>query len=101
MKPSAFVYFLSAVLILYAAINSYIFIRAKQALVGFGAVRVVLLAVLVLWMAAYPAGRILERTLHNGCSRFLIVSGSVYLGVMIHAILLIFLISKLVNELYN
>jgi len=92
MKHSAFVYFLTAVLILYAAINSYIFIRAKQALVGFGAVRVVLLAVLVLWMAAYPAGRILERILHNGCSRFLIVSGSVYLGVMIHAILLVFLI---------
>jgi predicted MPP superfamily phosphohydrolase len=92
MKPSAFVFFISAVLILYTAINSYIFIRAKQVLVGFGMVRIVLLAVLVLWMAAYPAGRIMERTLHNGCSRFLIVSGSVYLGVMIHAILLILLI---------
>jgi predicted MPP superfamily phosphohydrolase len=92
MKHSAFVYFIATVLVLYAAINSYIFIRARQSLAGFGAVRIALLAVLVLWAAAYPAGRLLERSLHNGCSRFMIVSGSVYLGVMIHAFLLIVLI---------
>jgi uncharacterized protein len=92
MKHSSFIYFFIAILVLYTAINSYIFIRAKQVLAGFGWIRIVLLAVLVLWMAAYPAGRIAERTLHNGNSRFLIVSGSIYLAVMIHAFLLIILI---------
>lgn len=40
-------------------------------------------AFLFLWALSYPAGRILERTLPwNGFSRCLVVSGSVYLGVM-------------------
>jgi len=88
---------------LYAAINSYIFIRARQALSGFGAVRTVLLAVLVLWMAAYPAGRVLERAAHDGIPRFLIVSGSVYLGVMSYAFLLIVLVDlvRLGNALFH
>jgi predicted MPP superfamily phosphohydrolase len=103
MKHSSFVYFLVAVLVLYAAINSYIFIRARQAMAGFGAVRIILLSVLVLWMAAYPAGRILEGILHNGCSRYLIVSGSVYLGVMTYAFLLIVLVDlvRLGNALFH
>jgi uncharacterized protein len=103
MKHSSFVFFLTAALILYAAINGYIFIRARQALAGFGTVRFILLAVLVLWMAAFPAGRILERALHSGWPRFLIVSGSVYLGVLVHAFLLIVLVDlvRLGNALFH
>jgi uncharacterized protein len=103
MKHSSFIYFLVAILVLYTAINSYIFIRARQALAGFGTVRFVLLSVLVLWMAAYPAGRILERAAPNGVARFLIVSGSVYLGVLVHAFLLIILVDlvRLGNALFH
>ena len=103
MKHSSFIYFLTAALILYAAINSYIFIRARQALTGFGVVRVILLAILVLWMAAYPAARFLERAAPGAFTRFLVVSGSVYFGVLVHAFLLIVLVDlvRLGNALFH
>jgi predicted MPP superfamily phosphohydrolase len=103
MKHSGFVIFLSAVLFLYAALNSYIFLRARQALSGFGAVRTTVSAFIILMMLAYPVGRFAERMLHNGWSRFLIVSGSVYLGFMTYAFLLIVLVDlvRLGNHVFH
>jgi uncharacterized protein len=88
MKHGAFVVFLSLVLVLYAAINAFLFIRARQGLAGSGWIRTACLWLLLLWMLAYPAGRLAEGAFHNGFSRFLVVSGSVYLAVMAAAFLL-------------
>jgi predicted MPP superfamily phosphohydrolase len=103
MKHAGMFVFLSVVLIFYVALNTYLFIRAKQALSGLGTVRTVIPAVFVLWMLAYPAGRFAERALHNGCSRFMIEAGSIYLGFMVYAFLLVLLVdlARLGNHVFH
>jgi uncharacterized protein len=98
VKHTAIIVFLSLVLILYSAINLFIFLRLRQGLAGTGSWRPVLLAVWFLWALAYPLGRILEGFSHNGLSRLLIVSGSVYLAVMA-SFFLLFLCSDFVRLL--
>ena len=96
MKPSQIIIFLSLVLILYSAINLFIFLRLKQALVGAGTIRAVLLWIWLAWVLTFPLGRFLEGATHNGFSRILVVAGSVYLAVMA-SMFLLFLVSDLIQ----
>jgi len=83
--------FLAIALGVYALSNTYILRRTFQGLEGLGWLGTSLRAFLVLWVLAFPAGRIAERVLPwAGFSRFLVVTGSFYLGVMATSIFLFF-----------
>lgn len=109
MKPSQIIIFLSLVLILYSAINLFIFLRLNTAChalskcvarssqpSGFGVVRPILLWIWFAWVLTFPVGRFLEGATHNGFSRVLVVAGSVYLAVMA-SLFLLFLVSDLIQ----
>jgi uncharacterized protein len=96
LKHGAIIIFLSLVLVLYSAINLFIFLRLRQALSGTGFVRPLLLCAWLVWALAYPMGRIAEGASHNGLSRVLIVCGSFYLAAMA-SFFLLFLLSDLVQ----
>ncbi len=86
---TGFVRFLSIALAVYALSNAYILHRAFQGLEGLGRSGAFLRGLLLLWVLAFPAGRIAERVLPwTGFSRFLVVTGSFYLGVMATSIFL-------------
>jgi len=96
MKPSQIIIFLSLVLILYSAINLFIFLRLRQGLSGSGVIRPILLWIWFAWVLTFPVGRFLEGATHNGLSRILVVAGSVYLAVMA-SLFLLFLVSDLIQ----
>jgi predicted MPP superfamily phosphohydrolase len=96
MKPSQIIIFLSLVLVLYSAINLFIFLRMRQAMSGFGIARPILMWIWFAWVLTFPVGRFLEGATHNGFSRILVVAGSVYLAVMA-SLFLLFLVSDLIH----
>ncbi len=109
MKPVQIIIFLSLVLILYSAINLFIFLRLNTAChalskcvarssqpSGFGVVRPILLWIWFAWVLTFPLGRFLEGATHNAFSRILVVAGSVYLAVMA-SLFLLFLVSDLIQ----
>ncbi|MBN2200645.1 metallophosphoesterase [bacterium] len=96
MKPSQIIIFLSLVLILYSAINLFIFLRLRQGLSGSGVIRPILMWIWFAWVLTFPVGRFLESATHNGLSRILVVAGSVYLAVMA-SLFLLFLVSDLIQ----
>ncbi len=89
MKTGTFLIFLSVVLSIYTAVNSYILWRGWQGLAGTGWIRLVVFAVFLIWVLLYPAGRILEKTGVCPLSDFCIHAGSVWLGYMLYLLLLI------------
>ncbi len=92
---TGFISFFAIALGVYALTNAYILWRAFQGLAGLGTPGIFARLFLVLWILAYPVGRIAERTLPwAGFSRCLVVSGSLYLGFMVTALFL-FLASDL------
>jgi len=87
--------FLAIALGVYALVNAYLLRRAFQGLAGLGPRGTAAAVLLLLWVLAFPVGRIAERTLPwTGFSRFLVMAGSVYLGVMATSVFL-FLASDL------
>lgn len=88
---TGFLRFLAIAIGVYAISNAYILRRTFQGLEGLGWLGNSLRAFLVLWVLAFPAGRIAERVLPwADFSRFLVVTGSFYLGVMATSIFLFF-----------
>ncbi len=87
MKHSTIACFLTAVLLIYAAINYYLLKRTSQALDGTGAFRIAVLWGLFALALLYPAGRIAERFLYNGVTNTLAKTGSFYLGIMFYGLL--------------
>jgi predicted MPP superfamily phosphohydrolase len=86
---TGFISFFAIALGVYALANAYILVRAYQGTTGRGIPGIVARVLLALWILAYPAGRIAERTLPwDGFSRCLVVSGSLYLGFMVTALFL-------------
>lgn len=80
---TGFLRFLSIALGVYALTNAYILRRAFQGLAGPAWPESLLRILLLFWVLAFPAGRIAERVLPwAGFSRFLVLTGSFYLGVM-------------------
>lgn len=92
---TGFLSFFTIALGVYTLTNAYILVRVFQGLAGQGMPGIIARVFLVLWILAYPVGRIAERTLPwAGFSRVLVVSGSLYLGFMVTALFL-FLASDL------
>ena len=87
MKHSQIAYFLSAALVIYAAINYYLLKRTSQALDGTGVIRLVVVWALIVLVLAFPAGRIAERFFHAGITDALVRAGSLYLGIMFYGLL--------------
>lgn len=86
---TGFLSFLAIALGVYTLTNAYILVRVFQGLAGSGMPGIIARVFLVLWILAYPAGRIAERTLPwAGFARCLVVSGSLYLGFMVTALFL-------------
>ena len=86
---TGFISFFAVALGIYALTNAYILVRVFQGLAGPGMPSIIARVFLVLWILAYPVGRIAERTLPwAGFSRCLVVSGSLYLGFMVTALFL-------------
>jgi predicted MPP superfamily phosphohydrolase len=86
---TGFLRFFAIALGVYTLTNAYILVRVFQGLAGPGMPGIIARVFLVLWILAYPAGRIAERTLPwAGLSRCLVVSGSLYLGFMVTALFL-------------
>ena len=92
MKHAEFAVFLILALAVYAGINFLIYVKTRQALSGMGWMGTLLLVLLLLWMAAYPVGRILESISSGPLSQLIIHAGSIYLGVMTYAFLIILLL---------
>jgi predicted MPP superfamily phosphohydrolase len=88
MKFPHFVFFFAVILLIYASVNLYLLRRTGQALEGLSAVRAPVLWTLFFLVLAFPAGRLAEYFFHNGISGALVVTGSLYLGVMFYAVLL-------------
>lgn len=86
---TGFLRFFAIALGVYTLTNAYILVRVFQGLAGPGMPGIIARVFLVLWILAYPAGRIAERTLPwAGFARCLVVSGSLYLGFMVTALFL-------------
>ena len=88
MKHSTIAFFLTLLLLVYAAINYYLLKRTSQALDVTGVVRLVVVWCLVVLALLYPVGRIAERFLYSGVSNNLARVGSFYLGIMFYGVLL-------------
>jgi predicted MPP superfamily phosphohydrolase len=91
LKHSEFVVFIALALVVYFLINFLIFSKTRQFLIGLGWIKTTILCFLVLLILSFPLGRLLEALAPGQLSKFLIVAGSVYLGVMAYAFLMILL----------
>jgi uncharacterized protein len=91
LKKWDLVFFVAFVLVVYGGVNFLIFSKVRQSLAGTGTLRMAVLILLLVWMAAYPAGMIVESRSSGPAGRILVQSGSFYLGVMAYAFLLILL----------
>ncbi len=86
---SRFFGFFTIVLGIYGLTNAYILRRAVQGTAGMGGWGTLARFLLVAWILAYPVGRVAERVFAwNGIFRTLVVTGSVYLGLMATALFL-------------
>ncbi len=103
MKKSDMAVFLLIVLGVYGAMNFYLLRRGAQALSGHPALRIAFFAVLGAGICAYPLGRILNGASRGPFSDVLIRSGSFYMALMLHALVLLALIDfvRLANAVFG
>ncbi len=92
MKHSGFILFLSIALILYTWMNWYLIRRGLQALPGPSGLRSAFTILIILLAAAYPLGRLCERSLNTGLGAFLVHIGAYYTAVLIFALLALIII---------
>ncbi len=92
MKHSAFLIFISIVLVIYAGINFYIYRRGWAALTGLGGYRYIVLGIFLFLVLAYPVGRFAESLKCCGFTQALVFIGSFYLGLMVYLFFMILLI---------
>ncbi len=100
MKSSAFLIFFSIVLIIYSAINFYIFLRGYQSLQAFPSLKRIYFWVFIPLAASYLLGRFIERTPLYGVGEVLTRVGSFWLAAMMYFLLLVILFDliRLVNH---
>ena len=82
----SFIIFVTIVLLVYAALNFYVYRRTMQAASPVGGWLWVLRVVLWIGILSYPLGRIIGLT--NGMGAFLFRVGSFWLAVMTYGVLL-------------
>ena len=92
MKSYQFLIFFSIVMVIYAAINYYIYARAMQAIPATSSFRIGFKWGFLLLVSAYVAGRIMERVYLSVFSDVLTWIGSFWLAIMIYGLLLVVLI---------
>ncbi len=98
MKLSGIIIFLTIVLTIYGLTNWYIYLRTSPLLSG--SIFKIIGSNIVFWtlVLAYPAGRILERTISSDFSIFFVKTGSFWLGAMLYLTLL-FLFVDLIRSI--
>jgi uncharacterized protein len=103
MKISAFILFLSIVLVIYSAVNYYIFIRGWQALSGTPALRPAYIVIYSVLFLSYIAGRILMHTAPGAFCSVMIWTGSFWLAFMLYIFLFIVLldVSRLLSHWFH
>lgn len=103
MKTSSFIIFFSIVFTIYGLVNFYIFKRVWPGLTDTGIYRQLFLYSFLFLVLAYPIGRLAENLFRNVFTDFLVIVGSVYLGIMVYAFLLILVIDifRLLNLLFS
>ncbi len=102
MKHSGFVIFFSIVIILYTGMNWYVIRRGLQALPGPAVLRSTFTIIIILLAAAYPLGRLCERSLNISLGVFLVHIGAYYTAVLIFALLALIVIDlvRLADHLF-
>ncbi len=103
MKTHSFIIFFSIVFTIYSLVNFYIFKRVWPGLAGTGVYRQLFLYGFIFLVLTYPVGRLLENLFRNVFTDVLVIVGSVYLGIMVYAFLLIFVIDifRLLHLLFS
>ncbi len=92
MKNYQFLIFFSVVLLIYSAINYYIYHRGMQALASEPTFRIWFRWGFVFLAASYVAGRFLERVQLSVFSDFLVWTGSFWLAIMFYLLLAVILV---------
>lgn len=92
MKNYQFLIFFSIVLLIYSAINYYIYHRAMQALPDDSGIKTWFRSVFLFVSASYVAGRFLERVQLSTISDVLVWIGSFWLAVMFYSLLAVIII---------
>ncbi|MBL7906361.1 MAG: metallophosphoesterase [Bacteroidales bacterium] len=101
MKNYQFLIFFSVVLLIYSAINYYIYHRGMQALASEPTYRIWFRWGFIFLAASYVAGRFLERIQLSAFSDFLVWTGSFWLAIMFYLLLAVILVDiiRLLNGL--
>ena len=92
MKSYQFLVFFSIVMLIYASLNYYIYVRAMQAIPLASSFRVWFKWGFILLAAAYVFGRIMERVYLSVFSDALTWVGSFWLAIMLYGFLLVLMI---------
>lgn len=95
MRGAAIAVFVSIALLVYGAVNSYIFIRGWQALPRVPWLRIAYTALFVLAAGSFVAGRFLERTACTSLTTAIVWAGSFWLALMVYLVLPLLLLDLL------
>ncbi|OGS33585.1 MAG: hypothetical protein A2293_12400 [Elusimicrobia bacterium RIFOXYB2_FULL_49_7] len=87
MKTSAFLLFISLALLIYASINTYVFVRTFQALPATLPLRSFYVALFLLLAISFIAGRILEQNAPGALSTLLVWIGSFWFSMLLYGFL--------------
>jgi len=87
MPKEAFLIFISIVLLLYGALNFYVY-RHTSLVLNHSGWQIWLKYVLILLIFAYPVGRLLENSNFFCTHNILITAGSIWLAVLTYLVLL-------------
>jgi hypothetical protein len=103
VKHSHIAYFLSAILLVYAAINYYLLKRTSQALESLQVFRTVMLWGIFLFALSYPLGRTAEGFFHSALTAAVTRAGALYLGAMFYGFIVVILIDivRLINRFFH
>ncbi len=91
MKQTAFVGFLSLVLIIYCLINYFLLRRGWQAFKGWSYIQIIYLLFIITLSLSYPLIRLLPQSWRARCPTVFLVAGAFYLGFMFYLFLLLIL----------
>jgi len=87
MRKTSFILFFVIILLIYASINYYIIIRGLNLFSPGSSIRTALLIIILMAATAFPAGRLLERTMVNRFTASLIWIGTFWLAFMVYLFL--------------
>lgn len=95
MKLTIFIFFLSVVFLMNAAINYYIIRRGLQVIPDGSNLRKILVISVIILASSFFAGRIIERFSINPVSEILIWAGSFWMAFMLYILIMLVFIDEL------